>query len=199
MLNLEVDIFSREIIEPSSPEIHHRKPFKISIFDQLISTTYVTTNVLLLDRDTNFTITTVLTQLKRSLSETLNILYLFSDRIQDNMFVDHFDENISFLSTRVNCRLSEFLKHHEIESLNKLLPSQPFMKELNDEVLLMVCQATIFACGGIALGTSLNLANVWSTICRGSHRKVGYPNFSRGIRDLSTKESNATKILINDG
>ncbi|XVF23521.1 hypothetical protein REPUB_Repub13aG0045800 [Reevesia pubescens] len=189
MLNLEVQIFSREIIKPSSPEIYHMKPFKISLFDQLTPTTYVTTITFYSLSETNFTTTIALTQLKRSLSDTLNVLYPFSGRIQDNMFIDHFDEGVPFLSARVNCRLSEFLKHHEIESLNKLLPCQPLTKELNNQVPLLVCQVTIFACGGIALGlgmshkitdvqTGLNLCNIWSTISRGSSQTVGYPSLA---------------------
>ncbi|XWS56393.1 hypothetical protein CRYUN_Cryun09bG0081600 [Craigia yunnanensis] len=189
MLNLEVQFFSREIIKPSSPEIHRMRPFKINLFDQLIPATYVTSITFYSLSETNFITTMVLTQLKKSLSETLNILYPFSGTINDNMFIDHFNEGVPFLSARVNCRLSEFLKHHEIESLNKLLPCQPFTKELNNEVPLLVCQVTIFSCGGIALGlgmshkitdvqTGLNLVNVWSTICRGSNHNVGYPSLA---------------------
>ncbi|OMO54254.1 Transferase [Corchorus olitorius] len=188
MLNLEVQIVSREIIKPSSPEIQNLKPFKICLFDQLIPSTYVTTIIFYSLAETNVTITMALARLKTSLSETLNILYPFSGRMKDNMFIDRFDEGVPFLSARISCRLSEFLKHHEIESLNKLLPCQPFTKESNNEDHhpLLVCQATIFACGGLALGlgmshkitdvqTGFNLVNVWSTICRGSYQNAGNP------------------------
>ena len=37
---MDVDIISREIIKPSSPAIHHIKPFKLSLLDQITPTTY---------------------------------------------------------------------------------------------------------------------------------------------------------------
>ncbi|XP_021295837.1 vinorine synthase-like [Herrania umbratica] len=187
MLNLEAQILSREIIKPSSPEIHQRKPFKICLFDQLTPFTYVSNVTFYSLSDTNFSKMDILTQLKRSLSETLNILYPYSGRIKDNMFIDRFNEGVPFLSAQINCRLSEFLKRQEIVSLNKLLPCQPFCKESNNDAPLLVCQVTMFACGGIALGlclshkitdakTGLILSNVWSEVSRGiSHHNIGNP------------------------
>ncbi|XWS56394.1 hypothetical protein CRYUN_Cryun09bG0081700 [Craigia yunnanensis] len=209
MLNLEAQILSREIIKPSSPEIiHQRKPFKICLFDQLTPTTYVSMVLFYSLSDTNFSNTTnILTHLKTSLSETLNILYPLSGRITDNLFIRHFDEGVPFLSARINCRLSEFLKHHEIESLNKLLPCQPFSKESNDEVPLLVCQVTTFACGGIALGictshkitdvkTGLVLGNVWSRISHGSHENlVGYPSLAEASLIFPPKNPMPQNIL----
>ncbi|XVF75610.1 hypothetical protein PTKIN_Ptkin13bG0200500 [Pterospermum kingtungense] len=190
MLKLEPQILSREIIKPSSPEIiHQRKPFRIFLFDQLTPSTYVSniTFFSLSDHTTN-----ILTQLKTSLSETLNVLYSFSGRIADNMFIHRFDEGVPFLSAKIDCRLSQFRKHHEIEALNKLLPCQPFSKESNkeDEVPLLVCQVTVFACGGIALGlctshkitdaiSGMILGNVWSLISRGSrYSDFEYPSLA---------------------
>ncbi|MBA0755959.1 hypothetical protein Gogos_021644, partial [Gossypium gossypioides] len=69
---------------------------------------------------------------------------------------------------QASCRLSEFLKHHEVKLLNKLLPCQPFSKEFNNEAPLLVCQVTIFACGRIALGVVFShylskVENLWFT------------------------------------
>ncbi|KAK5834683.1 hypothetical protein PVK06_010359 [Gossypium arboreum] len=40
----------------------------------------------------------------------------------------------------------------QIETLNNLLPCTPLSKESNHRGPLLVCQVTMFACGGIALG-----------------------------------------------
>ncbi|KAK8510112.1 hypothetical protein V6N13_103711 [Hibiscus sabdariffa] len=179
MLNFQVEIFARETIKPSSPQIHGTKPFKLSFFDQLTPSTYATQIVFYSTTETGSSPTTILPQLKISLSETLNLLYPFSGRIKDNMSVERFDKGIPFLSARAGCRMPEFLKHHEVKSLNKLLPCHPFSKESSNEVPLLVCQVTIFACGGMALGLGYShkitdapvaslLCSVWSIICRGS-------------------------------
>ncbi|KAG8480563.1 hypothetical protein CXB51_024526 [Gossypium anomalum] len=186
MFNFEAKVFAKEIIKPSSPQIHGMKPFKLSIFDQLTPTTYASLMAFYSLSEANFTTTNILPHLKTSLSETLNLLYPISGRIKDNIIIDCFHEGVPFLSARAGCRLSEFLKHHEVKSLNKLLPCQPFSKEFNNEAPLLVCQVTIFACGGIALGSAFShkifdaaiifhLLDVWSKIARGSHHhNVGF-------------------------
>ncbi|KAE8700112.1 hypothetical protein F3Y22_tig00110561pilonHSYRG00006 [Hibiscus syriacus] len=145
MLNFEVEIFARESIRQSSPQIHGMKPFKLTFFDQLTPAIYATIISFYSISETSFTPAIILHQLKTSLSETLNLFYPLSGRIKANMLVDSFDEGVPFVSAQAGCRLSEFLKHHEVKSLNKLLPCHPFSKELN-QVPLLVCQATIFSC-----------------------------------------------------
>lgn len=187
-MKFEAQILSKEIIKPSSPEIHQKEPFKLCVFDQLTPTTYVPAIFFFALSDTNTTNT--LTQLKKSLSETLNILYPFSGRIFSNTFIHDFDAGVPFILARTGCRLSEFLRHHQIESLNKLLPCPPFSKESNHQVPLLVCQVTMFACGGIALGvctshkitdakTGFMLSFLWSTICKGSHPEIRSPALSQ--------------------
>ncbi|KAE8733143.1 Papain family cysteine protease [Hibiscus syriacus] len=119
MLNFEVEILAREIIKPSSTQIHGMKPFNLTFFDQLTSEIYTT-----------------------------NILFYSIN----NIFVDSFNGGIPFFSARAGCRLSEFLKHHELRSLNKLIPCPPFSREFKSDLAPFVCQATIFSCGGIAIG-----------------------------------------------
>ncbi|PPS00915.1 hypothetical protein GOBAR_AA19736 [Gossypium barbadense] len=155
---------------------------------ELTPTTYVPVIVFYARTDNNTT--NILTQLKKSLSEALNILYPFSGRIFSNMFLHDFDAGVPFLSVRIGCRLSEFLRHHQIETLNNLLPCPPFCKESNHQGPLLVCQVTMFACGGIALGicashkitdakTGFILGFVWSTICQGYHPEIRFPALSK--------------------
>ncbi|KAH1037973.1 hypothetical protein J1N35_039716 [Gossypium stocksii] len=49
------------------------------------------------------------------------------------MFTHDFDAGVPFLSARIGCRLSEFLRHHPIETLNNLLPCTPLSKESNHQ------------------------------------------------------------------
>ncbi|KAG8501913.1 hypothetical protein CXB51_004578 [Gossypium anomalum] len=65
-------------------------------------------------------------------------------KIFNNMFIHDFDAGVPFLSARMGCRLSEFLRHHQIETLNNLLPCPPFCKESNHQGPLLVCQVTMF-------------------------------------------------------
>ncbi|XWS59304.1 hypothetical protein CRYUN_Cryun08bG0110300 [Craigia yunnanensis] len=65
-------------------------------------------------------------QLKRSLSETLNQIYPLSGRPRDNLCIDSYEEGVPYIEARVNCCLSDYLQHAEIEELNQLLPSEPF-------------------------------------------------------------------------
>ncbi|KAK8358056.1 hypothetical protein V6Z12_A05G455200 [Gossypium hirsutum] len=88
MMKFEAQILSKEIIKPSSPEIHQKEPFKLCVFDQLTPTTYVPII------------------LKKSLSETLNILYPFSGRIFSNLFIHDFDAGVPFLSARIELHIS---------------------------------------------------------------------------------------------
>ncbi|XP_017613857.1 stemmadenine O-acetyltransferase-like [Gossypium arboreum] len=187
MMKFDAQILSEEIIRPSSPEIHQKEPFKLCVFDQLTPTTYVPVIVFYARTDNNTT--NILTQLKKSLSEALNILYP-SGRIFSNMFLHDFDAGVPFSSVRIGCRLSEFLRHHQIETLNNLLPCPPFCKESNHQGPLLVCQVTMFACGGIALGicashkitdakTGFILGFVWSTICQGYHPEIRFPALSK--------------------
>ncbi|GMI78790.1 hypothetical protein like AT3G26040 [Hibiscus trionum] len=191
MMKFEAQILSKEIIKPSSPEIHEKEPFKLCVFDQLTPTTYIPVIAFYSSTDANLNNTTnILPQLKKSLSETLNILYPFSGRISNNMFIHDFDAGVPFLSARTGCRLSEFIKHHRLESLNKLLPCRPFSKESNLQVPLLLCQVTMFECGGLALGlcsshkitdanTGFILSFVWSKICKGSGREIKFPGLSK--------------------
>ncbi|GMI86976.1 hypothetical protein like AT3G26040 [Hibiscus trionum] len=179
MLKFEVEIFARETIKPSSPQIHDMKPFKLSFFDQFTPSTYAT-QIFFYSATETTTTATILPQLKTSLSQTLNLLYPFSGRIKDNMSIHGFGKGVPFISARAGCRLAELVKQQEVKSLNKLLPCHPFSKESNNEMVpLLVCQVTIFACGGIALGlayyhkitdahVAFLLCSVWSKICGGS-------------------------------
>ncbi|CAK7325403.1 unnamed protein product [Dovyalis caffra] len=134
----------------------------VKIFLELVSMNILTPSnyapliVFYVKREANADATQFIAYLKKSMSEILSVLYTFSGRVKDNMFVDHFDEGAPLMEAQVNCSLSEFLDDPEIESLNKFLPRQPFTKQLRDDLPLIVFQVSLFSCGGIALGCCMS-------------------------------------------
>ncbi|CAN1149210.1 Stemmadenine O-acetyltransferase [Linum perenne] len=149
---MEVRIISMELVKPSSPQIIQTKPpHKLCLFDQLTPLTY--TPVILFY--TNPHSSNLLHHLKRSLSDTLNVYYPISGRsTSDNLFIHSFNEGVPFVHVQVDCLLSDFLKRHHPDSLNLLLPRQPFQKEsLENRVSFPVLeiQLSVFSCGGFSL------------------------------------------------
>ncbi|KAJ8765874.1 hypothetical protein K2173_020390 [Erythroxylum novogranatense] len=188
---MEVRIVSRQLIRPSSLAAdEHEKPHKISYFDQLTPTTY-SPFILFYSMTQVMSSTNTIRipdRLKKSLSESLSIYYPFSGRTTDNMFFHSFREGVPFMEARVNCRLTDFIKRHEIESLNLLLPRQPYTKELIESPVLAL-QLNIFTCGGIALGMSAShklidretwrgFLTTWAALSRGELGNVIHPNFN---------------------
>ncbi|KAG7961646.1 hypothetical protein I3843_09G027100 [Carya illinoinensis] len=177
-MTMEVEIISREIIRPSNlrTSLHFPKPYKLSYLDQFVPTLY---SPLILFYPNNHTHSkssrSLPTQLKESLSETLNHFYPFSGRTKDNFFIDSFDEGVPF---------------NEARSLNQFLPCLPFHKEPNsEEAAQLAIQLSIFDCGGMAIGicashkiadgnTMRPLILHWAAATGGPVKKVLYPNFS---------------------
>ncbi|KAJ6428905.1 hypothetical protein OIU84_020537 [Salix udensis] len=190
MVKIEVHITSKELIKPSSPAIQQKKPYKLSLLDQLTPTTYSPVIFFYpMMNDGNITAKTRIDSLKKSLSETLNLYYPFSGRVKDNLFIDCFNAGVPFLEAQVSCRLSDYLKHHEFESLlNHFLPCQPFTKEDVSTAPISAFQVSIFACGGISLGWSAShklvdgatakaFLSTWASKSRGEHSEVIQPDF----------------------
>ncbi|EEF29009.1 stemmadenine O-acetyltransferase [Ricinus communis] len=186
---MQVDIISREVIKPSSPTIHHYKPFKFPLFSQLTPTTYSPVIFFYPTTKPNLNITQTLIHLKKTLAETLTLYYPFSGRVVDNLSIDHFDEGVPFFIARVTgLVLSDFLKNPEIELLNGFLPYKPFTKETDKGVPQMAFQVNVFSCGGIVIGwssshklvdgpTGAAFIHAWATMSRtGSLSDVIKPN-----------------------
>ncbi|CAN1149208.1 Pelargonidin 3-O-(6-caffeoylglucoside) 5-O-(6-O-malonylglucoside) 4'''-malonyltransferase [Linum perenne] len=168
-----------ELVKPSSPQIIQTKPpHKLCLFDQLTPLTY--TPVILFY--TNPHSSNLLHHLKRSLSDTLNVYYPISGRsTSDNLFIHSFNEGVPFVHVQVDCLLSDFLKRHHPDSLNLLLPRQPFQKEsLENRVSFPVLeiQLSVFSCGGFSLSwacshklidafTLKSFLNLFSSVSRG--------------------------------
>jgi len=65
--------------------------------------------------------------------------------MQDNLFIDFYNEGIPFNESQFHCSLSDFLQHPKTESLNHFLPCCPLRKEPKPmEVAQLAIQANIF-------------------------------------------------------
>ncbi|WCJ19291.1 HXXXD-type acyl-transferase family protein [Euphorbia peplus] len=185
---MEIQIVSEEFIKPSLSI--NRKPYKLSLFDQLTPTTYAPTIVFYTHNNQNCDSNSALKNLKKSLSEALDIFYPLSGRTIDNFYIDHFDKGALFVEAHTNFQMSDFLKHQEIELLNMFLSCQPFTKEMDTDIPLLQVQFTLFKCGGVSLGMSVShklidgptgkaFFSSWASICRGDFTLVIHPNLEQ--------------------
>ncbi|XP_062089120.1 stemmadenine O-acetyltransferase-like [Humulus lupulus] len=191
ILKMEVNIVSREMIKPSS-STHNLKPYNLCLLDQLMPPTYVpivlfypVNNI----PDPNFDISKTITQLKKSLSETLNLYYPYSGRTKHNLYTDDYFSGVLFLEARVKFPMSEFFERSKVDDLcyNQLLPFRPLCRENTFDVIPIAFQVNTFSCGGIALGISLchnnsdatmlsNFLKSWAAFSNGDLEKVINPN-----------------------
>ncbi|ESR36895.1 hypothetical protein CICLE_v10028515mg [Citrus x clementina] len=188
---MEISIVSKEVVRPSSLDVHLLKPFKISLLDQLTPTTFSPLILFYPMRNTHLKGTQISTQLKESLSKTLDRLYPFAGRVRDNLIINDYDEGVPHIETRVNTHLFEFLQNPPMELLDQCLPYPPFSYQPNpDQVPQAAVQLNIFDCGGIALGlclshkiidgaTTSGFLRSWAANSRGAcHEAVTYKNLS---------------------
>nr|AFF19204.1 BAHD acyltransferase [Erythroxylum coca] len=196
---MEVHIVSRETVKPSSPATLTKKPYKLSLFDQLTPGTYTPTIFFYPKNRPNSDTTQVLARLKRSLSETLDSYFFLSGRTRDNRFIDCFDEGVPFFEASVSVGLSDFLKHHEHEWLNRLVAYRPYTKEALDSPLLSI-QVSVFACGGIVIGTSAShklidaltgsfILKTWAAMFRGDVSDGISPQIDEASMYFPTRDS----------
>ncbi|KAJ8759165.1 hypothetical protein K2173_004172 [Erythroxylum novogranatense] len=196
---MEVHIVSRETVKPSSPAIVTKKPYKLSLFDQLTPTTHTPIIFFYSKNRSNSNTTQVLARLERSLSETLDSYLFLSGRTRDNRFIDCFDEGVPFFEASVSVGLSDFLKHHEHEWLNRLVAYRPYTKEALDSPVLAI-QVSVFACGGIAIGVSASrklmdahtgsfFFKTWAAMCRGDVSDGINPQVDEASMYFPTRDS----------
>ncbi|XP_004496315.1 limonoid 21-O-acetyltransferse-like [Cicer arietinum] len=185
---MDITIISKETIKPSLPTPNEHKFFKLCLFDQLQLITYLPMVLFYPKKEGHSEISHIITQLKKSLSETLTIFYPVAGRRKDHTFITCNDEGAVFLEAKVNHTMVEFLTPPKLEYLNKLLPCEPNKMHSYDEDLPQVLvQVNIFNCGGIAIGTC-NLHTLldgcsgslfqttWTAICRGCNDDLPRPD-----------------------
>ena len=144
---MEVTILSKQYVKPSNPSLVHSttlKPYKLCLFDQLTPMTYPSgvlfyPNAVTFNHDhQNSNLKQTLARLKDALSKALDLYYPFSGRLKDNLYIDDFGAGLLYLEALVKCRMSEYFKLRDTESLNKFVVFQPFIKEKEIESLPLV-------------------------------------------------------------
>ncbi|KAK8657382.1 hypothetical protein V6N13_035623 [Hibiscus sabdariffa] len=184
-MELNVEVVSEVIVQPSSPTADGLRRYQLSFLDQLNPSLY-NSLVYFYPKmcDTDADKITISDRLKQSISDAMTYFYPLAGRMtEDQLFVDCNDEGIPFVEARVKCRLSDVLNDPVPKELNKLLP---FEIHGDHEVLLGI-QFNVFDCGGIGIGVCVShkigdalsfflFVKTWAAIARGETKFIG-PEF----------------------
>ncbi|KAL0002761.1 hypothetical protein SO802_016542 [Lithocarpus litseifolius] len=133
----------------------------------------------------NLDMSQIIAQHKKTLSDTFNIFFPFSGSIKTNLFIHDFETGVPFSEARVNCSMSEFLKHQETNLLALFVPYRTFCKETDTTIAQVAIKLNIFVCGGIAIGlscshkiedatTSSSFLHSWDATFTGSPEKPSH-------------------------
>ncbi|KAK8628208.1 hypothetical protein V6N13_063918 [Hibiscus sabdariffa] len=214
---MEVEITSKQMIKPSSSELHHLEPFKLSFLDQLGTSMY-TPGILFYAKttDSNIDGSQFLDRLKQSLSKALTQFYPAAGRLKNNLFITDFNEGVPYAEARVTGRLSDFIEQTDnLEAMNLLLPCRPFRNIQDPTTPQLAVQVNIFDCGGIALAfccfhkifdatTAYAFLNSWAAFSRGFNGEIPNPGLlgasSRLFPPIELMPENAAmkRLFFND-
>ncbi|KAJ4834647.1 hypothetical protein Tsubulata_020215, partial [Turnera subulata] len=134
-----------------------------------------------------------------------NFWYAFVLALPTDEKTELHDLGAPFLEAQVSCRMLDYLKHHEIESLNLLLPCKPCINE-DLSVPIIACQVSVFSWGGIALGLSLShkifdagtakaFLFTWASISRGDAKGIVPPALSEASQFFPPRPSSPQNHL----
>ncbi|PWA91022.1 deacetylvindoline O-acetyltransferase [Artemisia annua] len=160
-------IVSRDMIKPSSPTPCHLKAYNLSVYDQLAPSTYMPIVVFYPSSNIHQSPHDTTLELKNSLSKTLTQYYPFAGRLKENSpsYVDCNDNGVEFIEASNDNVLSDFIQHSKHEELDQLFPNDlicfhPYLKLGDKQEDSITCPLSVqvnhFACGGVAVATSLH-------------------------------------------
>ncbi|KAM6566831.1 hypothetical protein CsatA_025959 [Cannabis sativa] len=155
MMEINVEVVSKEIIKPSSPTSSHLRTYHLSFLDQISRHVY-NPFVLFYQNHKNLNNHNLLhlysTNIKKSLSNLLSRYHLFAGRLKQTT-VDCNDEGIPYFEAKINCKLSDFLQNPDPQQLHKFIPFE--LNGLGLDLLLGL-QFNLFNCDGIAIGICIS-------------------------------------------
>ncbi|CAN0915217.1 BAHD acyltransferase At5g47980 [Linum grandiflorum] len=174
-----VNVKSTSLIKPFSPTPVNLKNFNLSIFDQFIPHSPIYPSFVFFYPPISHTINNTTSWLLRdSFSKTLSHFYPFAGRLKE-ITINCNDQGAEYLEAEANQEMSQFLgsSRPNTQMLSRLSPPRP--SQLSVDIPLACVQTTVFRCGGIAIGVSLNhiiadgytcsiLINHWAAISRGA-------------------------------
>ncbi|CAN0899613.1 Salutaridinol 7-O-acetyltransferase [Linum grandiflorum] len=181
---LKVKVTSKSFIKPSSPTPPNLRNFNLSLLDQFFPNAPVYPTFLFFYPPPAGSPTRLL---RDSLSKTLSHFYPFAGRIkatkQDGTSISTIncnDQGAEYLEAEANQEMIHFLSSSppNTQLLRRLAPPRP--QVLSVDMPLACVQTTLFRCGGMAVGVSLNhliadghafsmLINHWASVARGDH------------------------------
>ncbi|KAI5670470.1 hypothetical protein M9H77_10834 [Catharanthus roseus] len=202
---MNIKVLSKEIIKPSSPTPNHLRNYKVSLLDQFSPSSYMPFIFFYPHDSTDPSpdhTSKILTQLKKSLSETLTLFYPLAGRVNDTaVYVDCNDEGVEFMEAQaIHSNLSDFLKNPNISALNNFLPCNGNGLQKGSGIAPLVVKATVFECGGIVIGLCIfhkivdaaaagEFLKNWGKISCGLKEKVEIPNLTSASSLFPPKES----------
>ncbi|KAK8575815.1 hypothetical protein V6N13_032869 [Hibiscus sabdariffa] len=212
---MEVHITSKQMVKPSSSNLHLLEPFQLSLLDQLASRYY--TCSILFYAEPRADTSRFSGRLKRSLSDALAQFYPLAGRVKNNLFISDYDEGALYVEAEVKCRLSDFVgRAQELGALNQLLPCRPFCYVQDSNAPQLAFQVNVFDCGGIALAlcglhkmvdaaTGFAFLKSWAAFNRGSSGEIPIPSMlgalSRLLPPIESMPENADlkSLFFGDG
>ncbi|PWA93298.1 deacetylvindoline O-acetyltransferase [Artemisia annua] len=185
-------IVSRDIIKPSSPTPNQLKTYNLSLLDQCAPNSYMPIVAFYPSSKIYQSSVDKTSELKNSLSQTLTQYYPFAGRLKQYgpKCVDCNDYGVEFIEACNDSSLSDFLQHSKHKDFDQLFPNDliwynPKLKGDKDENNItcpLGVQVNHFACGGMAVATSLshkigdgvttlNFINHWATVTKQSRSR----------------------------
>jgi len=202
-MEIKVEIIKRETIKPSTPTPHHLRCFDLCLIDQLQPESY-TSLVLFYSNSADSPLPYeegISQRLKASLAETLTRFYPLAGKIKDHVSIECNDDGADYFEARVYCRLSDILERPEQKMVRRFLPKEILSRQGTGK--LVVVQASIFECGGMALGVCIShrLADAsttsmfihgWACTALGSGPEAVPPEFGAASRLPPRREFSPT-------
>ncbi|XP_075516107.1 limonoid 7-O-acetyltransferse [Primulina tabacum] len=147
---MDVEIIAKEMIKPSSPTPNHLRNYKLCLLDQLIPAAYAPIVLFYPNQDAAIHLKVLerIDLLKKSLAEILASFYPLAGAISDDISIDCDDRGACFTTVKVNRGLCEFLENPDIKVISHFLSC--------DESYVTNIQASVFECGGIAIGLCIS-------------------------------------------
>ncbi|KZV33193.1 hypothetical protein F511_18209 [Dorcoceras hygrometricum] len=148
---MDIEIVAKEMIKPSSPTPNHLKNYKLCLLDQLIPAAYAPIVLLYPNQDvlTDLQVLQRIALLKKSLSQILVRFYPLAGTIgEDDISVDCDDRGACFTTAKVRNSLHGFLENPDLRVISHFLSF--------DESYVTNIQASVFECGGIAIGVCIS-------------------------------------------
>ncbi|XP_048432587.1 acyltransferase Pun1-like isoform X3 [Pyrus x bretschneideri] len=153
---IKVEVIHKEIIKPSSPTPHHLRHLCLSLFDQIVLELHLPQVLFYPSSSDEHSLVAEKSELlKKSLSEALTIFYPFAGEFKYNVSINCDDRGALFLEAQVNCPMSKILDKTDSEILRQLVPT-PMRSKQAQVGHLVIVQANVFECGGLAIGVNIS-------------------------------------------